>query len=195
MRIISGKYKGRRINAPKNLPVRPTTDMSKESLFNILNNHFHFDGLKILDLFSGTGNISYEFGSRGAGNITAVDGDFGCVKFIKKTAEEFELPITAIKSDVIKFLKTNKSSYDIIFADPPYDMPQKDFEEIISLVFDNEFLEEDGMLIVEHSKYTKLEHMINFSFQKSYGGSFFTFFEFVNEEVEEIDEYDDDEEM
>ena len=195
MRIISGKYKGRRINAPKNLPVRPTTDMSKESLINILNNHFHFDGLKILDLFSGTGNISYEFGSRGAGNITAVDGDFGCVKFIKKTAEEFELPITAIKSDVIKFLKTNKSSYDIIFADPPYDMPQKDFEEIISLVFDNEFLEEDGMLIVEHSKYTKLEHMINFSFQKSYGGSFFTFFEFVNEEVEEIDEYDDDEEM
>lgn len=195
MRIISGKYKGRRINAPKNLPVRPTTDMSKESLFNILNNHFHFDGLKILDLFSGTGNISYEFGSRGAGNITAVDGDFGCVKFIKKTAEEFELPITAIKSDVIKFLKTNKSSYDIIFADPPYDMPQKDFEEIINLVFDNEFLEEDGMLIVEHSKYTKLEHMINFSFQKSYGGSFFTFFEFVNEEVEEIDEYDDDEEM
>ena len=162
MRIISGKYKGRRINAPKNLPVRPTTDMSKESLFNILNNHFHFDGLKILDLFSGTGNISYEFGSRGAGNITAVDGDFGCVKFIKKTAEEFELPITAIKSDVIKFLKTNKSSYDIIFADPPYDMPQKDFEEIISLVFDYVFLVEDGMLIVEHSMYTKLEHVINF---------------------------------
>ena len=87
MRIISGKYKGRRINPPKNLPVRPTTDMSKESLFNILNNHFNFHGLKVLDLFSGTGNISYEFGSRGAGPITSVDGDFGCVNFIKKTAE------------------------------------------------------------------------------------------------------------
>lgn len=195
MRIISGKYKGRRINAPKNLPVRPTTDMSKESLFNILNNHFHFDGLKILDLFSGTGNISYEFGSRGASNITAVDGDFGCVKFIKKTTEEFDLPITAIKSDVIKFLKANKSSYDIIFADPPYDMAQKDFEEIVSLIFENELLDENGMLIVEHSKYTKLDHMINFSFQKHYGASFFSFFEFDNNEIEEIDDYEEGEEM
>ena len=85
MRIISGKHKGRRLVAPKNLPVRPTTDMCKESLFNILNNYFNFHGLKVLDLFSGTGNISYEFGSRGAGPITSVDGDFGCVNFIKKT--------------------------------------------------------------------------------------------------------------
>ena len=87
MRIISGKYKGRRLVAPKNLPVRPTTDMSKESLFNILNNHFHFSEVKVLDLFSGTGNISYEFGSRGSSEITSVDADFGCVNFIKKTAK------------------------------------------------------------------------------------------------------------
>jgi hypothetical protein len=78
MRIISGKYKGRRIFPPKNLPVRPTTDMSKEALFNVLNNHFSFEGLKILDLFSGTGNISFEFASRGSSPITSVDGDFGC---------------------------------------------------------------------------------------------------------------------
>ena len=87
MRIISGKYKGRRISAPKNLPVRPTTDMSKEALFNVLNNRFNFSELKVLDLFAGTGNISYEFGSRGCESITSIDGDMGCVNFIKKTAK------------------------------------------------------------------------------------------------------------
>lgn len=193
MRIISGKYKGRRITAPKNLPVRPTTDMSKESLFNILNNRFDFEGLRILDLFSGTGNISYEFCSRGAVSAIAVDGDFGCVKFIKQTATEFDFPITAIKSDVIKFLKTNKSSYDMIFADPPYDMDQKLFEEIVSLVFENDLLEEDGMMIIEHSKHTKMDHLMNFSFQKKYGASQFTFFEFDNEEFEDTGISEDDE--
>ena len=184
MRIISGKYKGRRISAPKNLPVRPTTDMSKESLFNILNNRFDFEGLKVLDLFSGTGNISYEFASRGAVNVTSIDADFGCVKFIKQTSAEFEFNISAVKSDVLKFLTTHKSSYDIIFADPPYNMDQKVFEEIVSLVFENELLQLDGMMIIEHSKHTKLNHMMNFSFQKNYGGSVFSFFEF-DEEIED----------
>ena len=105
MRIISGKYKGRRIQPPKNLPVRPTTDMSKEALFNVLNNHFNFEGLKVLDLFSGTGNISYEFASRGSYPITSVDGDFGCVKFIKQVAAEYDFTIAATKSDVFKFLE------------------------------------------------------------------------------------------
>ena len=184
MRIISGKYKGRRISAPKNLPVRPTTDMSKESLFNILNNRFDFEGLKVLDLFSGTGNISYEFASRGAVNVTSIDADFGCVKFIKQTSAEFEFNISAVKSDVLKFLATHKSSYDIIFADPPYNMDQKVFEDIVSLVFENELLQLDGMMIIEHSKHTKLNHMMNFSFQKNYGGSVFSFFEF-DEEIED----------
>ncbi|MBF6609350.1 MAG: RsmD family RNA methyltransferase, partial [Flavobacterium sp.] len=112
MRIISGKYKGRRINAPKNLPVRPTTDMSKEALFNVLNNHYHFDTLHVLDLFAGTGNISYEFASRGSLNITAVDADFGCVKFIKQTASEFDFNIAAIKSDVLAFIARSNSEYD-----------------------------------------------------------------------------------
>lgn len=192
MRIISGKHKGRRISPPKNLPVRPTTDMSKEALFNILNNHFNFSGLKVLDLFAGTGNISYEFASRGCEPIVSVDGDFGCVSFIKKTATEFEFDITAIKSDVFKFLEKAKGDYDIIFADPPYGIEQIDFEKIITLIFEKEFLEEDGMLIIEHSKYTKMEHLPNFSFQKSYGGSFFSFFELNSEEEtdDEDDEYD-----
>lgn len=191
MRIISGKHKGRRLVAPKNLPVRPTTDMCKESLFNILNNYFNFHSLKVLDLFSGTGNISYEFGSRGAGPITSVDGDFGCINFIKKTATVLDLDITALKSDVFKFLEKSKASYDIIFADPPYDLGQEQFEKIIQIIFENKILEEDGMLIVEHSKHTKLDHMMHFSFAKNYGGSVFSFYEL---ESNSEDSFEDEEE-
>ena len=169
----------------KNLPVRPTTDMSKEALFNVLNNHFNFSELKILELFAGTGSISYEFASRGCTPILCVDGDMGCVNFIKKTAKEFDFDITALKSDVFKFLEKHKGNYDIIFADPPYGMEQKDFEKIVELIFENELLDEEGMLVVEHSKYTKLDQMSNFSFQKSYGGSVFSFFEFEMEDENE----------
>jgi 16S rRNA (guanine(966)-N(2))-methyltransferase RsmD len=184
MRIISGKYKGRRIFPPKGLPVRPTTDMSKEALFNVLNNNFNFEGLKILDLFSGTGNISYEFASRGSMPITAVDADFGCVKFIKQVATEYDFNIAATKSDVFSFLEKSKTSFDIIFADPPYAFEQKIFEKIVLLIFEKKLLNTSGMMVIEHSKYTKLDHMIHFSFQKSYGGSIFSFFEFQeNEEI------------
>jgi 16S rRNA (guanine(966)-N(2))-methyltransferase RsmD len=186
VRIISGKFKGRRIFPPKNLPVRPTTDMSKEALFNVLNNHFSFEGLKVLDLFSGTGNISFEFASRGSDNITSVDADFGCVKFIKQVAEEYDFNIAAMRSDVFKFLEKNTNSYDIIFADPPYALDQKTFENIVTLVFQQELLREDGMMVIEHSKYTKLDHMIHFSFKKSYGGSIFSFFEINGNAEEEV---------
>ena len=161
MRIISGKYKGRRISPPKGLPVRPTTDMSKEALFNVLNNHFSFEGLKILDLFAGTG------------------------KFIKQVAAEYDFNIAATKSDVYTYLERCKTSYDIIFADPPYGFDQKTFEKIIELVFERELLNSDGMMVIEHSKYTKLDHMIHFSFQKSYGGSIFSFFEIASDSDEE----------
>lgn len=188
MRIISGKYKGRRISPPKNLPVRPTTDMSKEALFNVLNNHFNFSGLKVLDLFAGTGNISFEFASRGTGNITSVDADFGCVKFIKQTATEFDFNIAAIKSDVYKFLEKHSATYDIIFADPPYGLDQQAFEKIVAMVFEKGLLDPEGMMVIEHSKYTKMEQLENFSFQKSYGGSFFSFFEFASEENPETED-------
>lgn len=187
MRIISGKYKGRRIMAPKKLPVRPTTDMSKEALFNILNNHFNFADLRILDLFSGTGNISYEFASRGSEPIISVDADYGCISFIKKTATEFEFDITAIKSDVFQYLERAKGEFDIIFSDPPYNLEQADFEKINTLVFEKELLATDGMLVIEHSKHTKLDHLSHFSFQKNYGGSVFSFFEY------ELSEEDSDE--
>lgn len=185
MRIISGKYKGRRISPPKNLPVRPTTDMSKEALFNVLNNHFDFDGLKVLDLFAGTGNISYEFASRGCGPITSVDADFGCIRFIKQTASEFDFDIAAVKTDVFQFLEKHSTTYDLIFADPPYGMDQTAFEKIVKTILNRGLLDTNGMLIVEHSKYTKMNHLDHFSFQKSYGGSFFSFFEFPTNDPEE----------
>ena len=165
--------------------------MSKEALFNVLRNHFNFDALKVLDLFAGTGNISYEFASRGSDNITSVDGDFGCVKFIKQTAAEYDFNIAAIKSDVFKFLEKNNNSYDIIFADPPYGLDQSTFEKIVLTVFEKEMLDIDGMMIIEHSKYTKVDHLEHFSFKKSYGGSIFSFFE-IESEGDENDEEEDE---
>lgn len=156
MRIISGSHKGRRLTAPKNLPVRPTKDMAKEALFNILNNGYYFPDCEILDLFSGTGNIAYEFASRGAKAIYAVDLHPGCVSFIQKTTETLEMPIKAIHSDVFEYLNKANHSWDIIFADPFYDMDATQFEQLVALVFEKALLKEDGSLILEHSKHSQL---------------------------------------
>ncbi|MDO1500787.1 16S rRNA (guanine(966)-N(2))-methyltransferase RsmD [Winogradskyella maritima] len=185
MRIISGVYKGRRITAPSKLPVRPTTDMAKEALFNILNNRYYFDDISVLDLFSGTGNISYEFASRGTEHITAIDADYGCIRFINETAEQFEMPIDTIKSDVFKYLEQNGRTFDIIFADPPYNFEKEQFAKIPELVFQNDWLSNEGLLIVEHSKHTDLADLPNFSFSKNYGGNAFSFFEIPTENESE----------
>ncbi|WP_378175165.1 RsmD family RNA methyltransferase [Aquimarina sp. SS2-1] len=177
MRIISGKYKGKRLQAPKKLPVRPTTDMAKEGLFNILNHHYVFSEVTLLDLFAGTGNISYEFASRGAENITAVDANYSCVGYIKSIAKELDFTIDTIKSDVYSYLEKVKKKSDIIFADPPYDFTDDQFAKIAALVFENDLLNEDGILIIEHSKHTKLDTVSYFSNARKYGGSVFSFFE------------------
>jgi 16S rRNA (guanine(966)-N(2))-methyltransferase RsmD len=177
MRIISGKYKGKRLVAPKKLPVRPTTDMAKEALFNILNNRFYFDELKVLDLFSGTGNISFEFASRGTEKITAVDAHQGCVRYISKTAQALDFTIKTVKSDVFTFLKNTPEKFDLVFADPPYDFETGQFLNIANLVFENTLLLEDGLLIIEHSDQTSLSEHPQFSEQRKYGGSIFSFFE------------------
>ncbi len=177
MRIISGLYKSRRITAPKNLPVRPTTDMAKESLFNIINNLYYFNDISVLDLFAGTGNISYEFASRGTEQITSVDQDFGCIKFINQTAEAFEMPIQTIKTNVFKFLEKTTIQSNIIFADPPYNFTDEQYAKIPELIFQNNLLLDEGLLILEHSKHTKLSNLENFSYSKSYGGNVFSFFE------------------
>ena len=189
MRIISGKYRGKKITPPKNFPSRPTTDSAKEGLFNILENRVEWDSLEVLDLFAGTGNIGYEFGSRGNTRVIAVDADYGCISFIRKTATELELDITPIKSDAFSYLERCNTTFDIIFADPPYDLSQENFEKIATQSFQNNILDEEGMLIIEHSKHTKLDHVINFSFSKHYGGTTFSFFQYeIEEETEEEEE-------
>ena len=176
MRIISGKHKGRNLIAPKKLPVRPTKDMAKEGLFNILNNSYYFPDLKVLDLFTGSGNISYEFSSRGVGSILAVDAHAGCIQFIDKTVDLLNMDIRTLKSDVFAFLQRNTEQFDIIFADPFYDMDLMDFEKLPQIVFENNFLLEDGVLIIEHSDKTGLEHLPHFNNSRKYGGSVFSFF-------------------
>ena len=177
MRIISGIHKSKRLSAPKNLPVRPTTDMAKEALFNILNNSYYFDQVSFLDLFSGTGNISYEFASRGCTTITAIDGHYGCVKFISTTAKSLEMDIDVYKSDVYKFLEKTHLKSDIIFADPPYDFEKEKFENIVALVYKNDLLNSEGVLVIEHSKHTDLSDNKHFTYSKKYGGNMFSFFE------------------
>ncbi len=177
MRIISGTYKSRKIIAPKNLPVRPTTDMAKESLFNILNNWYYFNEIKVLDLFAGTGNISLEFASRGTQDILAVDQYNGCIQFINKTANELDLGIDTIKANVFSFLETHQGAYDVIFADPPYDFSEEQFLNIATLVFQHQLLSNKGTLIIEHSEQTDLSNHPDFTQSKRYGGCFFSFFE------------------
>ena len=180
MRIISGSQKGRKIKAPKKLPVRPTTDLAKESLFNILNNYYYFDTISVIDLFSGTGNIAFEFASRGTKKIHAVDNNYHCIKFIDKTSASFGFSINSYKNDVLKFLEKTPLTTDIIFADPPYDMDLEKFLEIITIVFDRKLLNQDGLLIVEHSKHMDVSDNIFFRDSKKYGNSVFSFFEEKN---------------
>jgi 16S rRNA (guanine(966)-N(2))-methyltransferase RsmD len=177
MRIVSGKYKSRRIKAPKHLPTRPTTDFAKESLFNIINNLYYFEELRVIDLFAGIGSISFEFASRGAKNIISVDKHYACVKFIQGISDELQMNLMVIKSDVYKFLGKTELKADIIFADPPYNFDDNQFKEIYQQVFAKDMLYENGMLIIEHSKHTDLSNLKNFSYTKKYGGNVFSFFE------------------
>lgn len=176
MRIISGSHKGKRLTAPKNLPVRPTTDFAKEALFNILNNRFYFPETNILDLFAGTGNIGFEFCSRGSEKVTSVDAHYGCVGYIQKIAEELEFPITTVKADVLKFIHTSNEKFDVIFADPPYNFELDELSELVAKIMDKDMLKDDGLLIVEHTKHLDLSEFPNFEEARKYGGSVFSFF-------------------
>ena len=174
MRIISGKYKGKKFLPPSNLPVRPTTDYAKESLFNILLNHFDFRNIQILDCFSGTGNLSFEFLSRGVQNVESIDINFNCIAYQKTIKKELDLENFApVQKDVFKVLKFISKSYDIIFSDPPYDL--EGISKIPELVFDNDLLSNGGWLIVEHSKKTVFRHP-NYKETRKYGNVNFSIF-------------------
>ncbi len=176
MRIISGIHKGKRIIAPHNNSIRPTTDFAKEALFNILNNQYYFDNLSVLDLCCGIGSISFEFGSRGCKNITSVDQQSATLRFINKTAKDLDLKITTVKSDLYKFLEKTLQQFDIIFTDPPYSFTDEQFEKIVKTVFNRNLLNADGLLIIEHAKQTDLSQRPYFKNSKKYGGSMFSFF-------------------
>lgn len=178
MRIISGEYGRRRIQPPKNLPVRPTTDIAKEGLFNILTNRISFSGKSVLDLFSGTGAISYEFISRGSSPVTSVELNFQCVRFIKSTSDKFHMENhKTIRIDVFRFLKSTKDKFDIIFADPPYDLAN--IKEISTLVFEQDLLNKNGYLIIEHPREIDFSEQKHFIEHRKYGKVNFSFFNYL----------------
>ncbi len=177
MRIVSGKLKGRRFAPPTSFRSRPTTDMAKENLFNILNNFIDFEDCDVLDLFSGTGGISYEFASRGCKSVTLVEKDYHHYMFIKKCVAGFNLSniVNPIKSDVFLYINyLNKQSFDLIFADPPFDL--KNLEQIPDIVLNCNILKPNGILILEHGpEYDFSEHKA-YSQTRNYGKVCFSFF-------------------
>lgn len=177
MRIIGGTFKGRKFIPPaKNWPTRPTTDFAKEGLFNIINNEFYFDELKVLDLFGGTGNHSYEFISRGCTDVTYVDQFYGCIRFVQKTAKELDIEdrIRIVKSDVFKYIGFTNEQYNYIFAGPPYGLQTMDM--IPDLIFKENLLKEDGLFVMEHNPNHDYTQHPNFEKARNYGKTIFSFF-------------------
>lgn len=183
MRIIGGAFKGRKFTPPaKNWPTRPTTDFAKEGLFNILNNRIDFSEIKVLDLFGGTGNHSYEFISRGCTDVTYVDQYRGCVQFAKKTAATLEIEdrMKIMQTDVFKFLKRTSEQYDYIFADPPFNLPKA--KAIPDLIFEKDLLKEGGLFVMEHADVHSFEQHPRFEESRNYGKIVFSFFAYIDKQ-------------
>jgi len=175
LRIIGGRFKGRRINPPSGFRSRPTTDFARESLFNILNNRVDFETINVLDLFSGTGSISYEFASRGACSVHLVEKDISHISGIKKIIRELGFDnIKPIHIDVKAYLRTCSVKYDIVFADPPYELSW--LNELPDLVTGAGIINEDGFFILEHPRDMSFaDHKLFFE-HRNYGGVNFSFF-------------------
>ena len=183
MRIIAGALKGRRLYPPESLPVRPTTDMARESLFDILNNYVDYEDCDVLDLFAGTGAVSLEFVSRGARTVTAVDSHAGCVDFIKRSAIQFSASnLRAVRSDVFELMKRAYMSFDIVFADPPYEL--ETLPTLPDLLFQSGLLREGGIFVLEHSKRYAFDAHPHFWQHRRYGKVNFTFFADTQQEAD-----------
>ena len=156
--------------------MRPTTDLAKESLFNILNNRVDFDGLQVLELFAGTGNITLEFLSRGAAAVVAVELNPKCIDFFKRTAGELKMEnLFAVRGDAFAYLASSTKQYDLIFADPPYDLKQ--FTEVADAVLGSNLLKKGGLFIIEHPKEFDFSANTRFTENRKYGKVNFSFFE------------------
>lgn len=178
MRIISGSHKGRQIIPDKNFSARPTTDFAKENLFNVLSNYIDIEGAKVLDLFSGTGSISYEFASRGAAEIISVESNFKHYAFIKRVAQELNFKnIKLYRTDAfIACKKLKGQKFDLIFADPPYNLDK--IADVPAAIFGNELLNEEGLAIVEHPASVDYSHLPYFSEHRQYGSVNFSIFRY-----------------
>ena len=176
MRIISGLFGGRRIHPPAKMPyTRPTTDIAKEGLFNILQTRIDFEGAKTLDLFGGTGSISYELASRGAAQLTIVEKDVAMYQFIKKNITDLKIEnASVIKIDVFNFLSTCNEQYDFIFAGPPYSLSSID--ELPKIIVEKKMIADDGYFVLEHTPRNDYEKYDGFSFKRNYGTTVFSFF-------------------
>ncbi len=175
MRIVSGAYKGKRLYPGKSFRARPTTDFAKENLFNVLNNYFEFEELEVLDLFSGTGSISYEFASRGCRAVDSVESNARYHNFIQKTTSELNFKqLSAIRADAFRFLKHTTRDYDLIFADPPFDM--KELDQLPHLVFSRNLLKKGGWFILEHGRDNDFSAHLQFRELRKYGNVHFSIF-------------------
>ena len=176
MRIISGIHGGRRISPPANMPyTRPTTDIAKEGLFNILQNNLEFDELKVLDLFGGTGCISYELASRGAPDITIVEKDTKMYDFIKKTSAELAFEnFNVVKSDVFRFIETTNQQYNFIFAGPPYALATID--DLPLKIFEKQILNPKGWFVLEHTPRNNYKKFAHYKTERNYGTTIFSIF-------------------
>ena len=175
MRIIGGKWKGRKLNVPsKSWPVRPTTDFAREALFNILDNRIDYENISALDLFGGTGVHSIELASRGCLDITFVDRYRESTRFMEGLVKEWELPIKVVNSDVMKFLSAATRKWDYIFADPPYDM--QGIGEFPGFVLQSDVLTENGFFVLEHTSTLNFSTITGFKESRNYGQSVFSFF-------------------
>jgi 16S rRNA (guanine966-N2)-methyltransferase len=175
LRIIGGKYRGRRIDPPGNFKARPTTDFAREGLFNILDNRIDFEDIIVLDLFSGTGSISYEFASRGASSVHLVEKDRIHINGIRRIIKDMDMEnIRPIHIDVKAYLKTCSIKYDIVFADPPYDLQW--LQELPDLVTEAGIIKEEGFFILEHPKALNFNSHKLFFEHRNYGGVNFSFF-------------------
>lgn len=176
MRIVSGKYKGRRFDPPKSFKARPTTDFAKENLFNVLNNQIDWEETKALDLFGGTGSISFELISRGCPRVVCVEKNFNHASFIEKTKAELRIDseMMLLKTDVFSYLNHCKEQFDLIFADPPYDM--KNFEDVPRLIFEKDLIKPEGIFILEHSRDYDFSKLPLFEDKRVYGSVNFSVF-------------------
>lgn len=175
MRIISGNHRGKVINPGRGFDARPTTDFAKESLFNILANQVDFEAIEVLDLFSGTGGISFEFASRGAKHIDAIESNHKHAAFIQKATHELNFKqLHVIKTNAFVFLKSCTRKYDIIFADPPYDMEGVD--TLPEIILGKNILKDGGLFILEHAKKLQFTNHPNLTDHRHYGSVNFSFF-------------------